>query len=125
MPSRILVVDDYPNTAEMFRRWLNRSATEIRTARDGLEAVNAAEEFRPNLILLDLDLPTLSGFEVVERVRQQPWGKDIIVIGMSGLPDPYDPERAGTAGFDAFLLKPVDYARLVELVRSLFPPKDC
>jgi CheY-like chemotaxis protein len=121
MPCRILIVDDYPEAAEILERWLKRSGNEIKTATDGLQALRTAEEFLPDVMLLDMDIPKLSGFEVAYRIRQQPWGRNMIVIGLTGWLALEERQRGENACFDAFLLKPVTYAQLSALLTDFLP----
>jgi DNA-binding response OmpR family regulator len=120
MAGRILIVDDYPNAAEILRRWLNHSGREIRTASDGLQALETAEQFLPHVILLDIDIPKLSGFEVAQRIRQQPWGRNTILIGLTGWVQSETRVRADIAGFDALMFKPLNYSQLSALVGAFF-----
>ena len=77
MPERrILVVDDNQDSARSMARLLKLLGNEVRTAHDGLEAVEAAEEFRPEVILMDVGMPRLNGYEAARRIREQPWGRD-------------------------------------------------
>jgi CheY-like chemotaxis protein len=92
---------------------------DIRTARDGVEAVGAADEFRPDVILLDIGLPKLSGYEVARKIRHQPWGKAIVLIATTGWGQDTDKQRSQEAGFDHHLVKPVDPPALFELLATL------
>jgi CheY-like chemotaxis protein len=123
MPGRILIVDDYRNTAEIIGRWVQRSdkQREVKTAVDGLQALRTAEEFLPDLILLDIHIPKLSGFEVAEKIRQQPWGAGIVLVGLSGWISPDERRRIQESGFNALLLKPLNYEELSRLLGELFP----
>ena len=81
---------------------------EIRTAHDGLEAVEAAEAFRPDVILLDIGLPKLNGYEACRRIREQPWGKDMVLVALTGWGQEEDRRRSEEAGFNHHMVKPVD-----------------
>jgi CheY-like chemotaxis protein len=123
MPGRILIVDDYRNTAEIIGRWVQRSdkQREVKTAVDGLQALQTAEEFLPDLILLDIHIPKISGFEVAQKIRQQPWGAGIVLIALSGWISPDDRQRIQESGFNALLLKPLNYEELSRLLVEFFP----
>ena len=121
MPSRVLIVDDYPRAAEILSRWLVRQGREVRTACDGLQALEAAEEFLPDLMLVDLMLPNLNGYDLAQKIRQQPWGKTVILIALSGWFGPGDLERGREAGFNNFLLKPFGREELSTVLAEYFP----
>lgn len=116
---RILVVDDNPDTARALVRLLDVTGSKTHKASDGLEALHAAEEFRPEIVLLDLGLPKLSGFDVARRIREQPWGANMVLIALTGWGQEGDRRRSAEAGFDAHLVKPVDYGVLVDAVDGL------
>lgn len=116
---RILVVDDYPNAAESLARWLRRLDHEVEVAFDGLEGIEAAEKFRPEVILLDIGMPKLNGYETAERIRQQPWSKQMVLIALTGWGQEGDRERSREAGFDLHLVKPVDYAQLAAFLAQM------
>jgi DNA-binding response OmpR family regulator len=88
-------------------------------AHDGLEAIEAVEKYRPEVVLLDIGLPNLSGHDVCKRVREQSWGKDIVVIALTGWGQEEDRRKSEEAGFDGHLVKPVDYDELLRLLGSL------
>ena len=88
-------------------------------AHDGMEAVAAIEANRPEVVLLDIGLPKLDGHEVCRRIREQPWGKDIVVIALTGWGQEDDRRKSEEAGFNGHLVKPVDYDKLLELLGEL------
>jgi CheY-like chemotaxis protein len=94
---------------------------EVKTAVDGLQALQTAEEFLPDLILLDIHIPKISGFEVAQKIRQQPWGAGIVLIALSGWISPDDRQRIQESGFNALLLKPLNYEELSRLLVEFFP----
>jgi len=101
---------------------LQRKGHAIRTAHDGLDAVAVAEAFRPDVMLLDIGLPKLDGYEVAYRIRQQPWGQVMVLIALTGWGQESDRQHSQAAGFDHHLVKPVDPAELVRLLASLPAP---
>jgi CheY-like chemotaxis protein len=113
---RILVVDDYPNAAEGLARWLRRMGNDVRTALDGTEGIQVAEQFRPNIALLDIGMPKLSGYEMAKRIREQPWGERMMLVALTGWAQVEGEQGTRKAGFDAHLVKPVDRADLVALL---------
>jgi len=116
---RILIVDDNRDSADSLSMLLELAGNEIYTAHDGVEAVAAIEKHRPEVVLLDIGLPKLDGHEVCRRVREQPWGKDIVVIALTGWGQEDDRRRSEEAGFNGHLVKPVDYDKLLELLGTL------
>jgi signal transduction histidine kinase len=112
-PLRILVVEDHRDGAETIAELLSRLGHRVRTVHDGGAAVVAAEEFRPDLVLLDIGLPTLSGYDVCHRIRSQPWGSGITIVAMTGWGDAEAQRKARAAGFDRHLVKPIDEQSLL------------
>ncbi len=115
---RILIVDDNRDAAESLELLLRIEGNTTYIAEDGLEAVAAIEKHRPDLVLLDIGLPKLNGYEVCRRVREQPWGKDIVVVALTGWGQDDDRRRSAEAGFDGHLVKPVDHEKLLALLSS-------
>ena len=113
---RILVVDDYPNAAEGLARWLRRMGNDVRTALDGAEGIQVAEEYRPDIVLLDLGMPKLGGYEAAEKIREQPWGKRMMLVALTGWAQEEEDKTVRKAGFDAHLVKPVDRKELAALL---------
>jgi CheY-like chemotaxis protein len=83
-----------------------------------LEAISAAEHFRPEVVLLDIGLPKLNGHDVCRRIRGEPWASEISIIALTGWGQQEDRERTRAAGFDAHVVKPIDFANLAELLES-------
>lgn len=115
----ILVVDDHEQNLELLTAYLDDLGAEIRQARDGLEAVQAVAERRPDLILLDVMMPRMSGFQVCGKLKSDPATKDIPIVVVTALNEVADVERAVELGADDFLTKPVNRLELVTRVRSL------
>jgi CheY-like chemotaxis protein len=107
MKKRILVADDYEDSARAMATIIKLMGHEVCVAKDGDEAIRVAEEFRPDLILLDIAMPVVDGYDVCQHVRQQPWGASVILVAMTGWSADKFRERALEAGFDHFLVKPV------------------
>ncbi len=116
---RILVVDDNRDAAESLAMVLQLNGHETRLAHDGLDAMQAAEAFRPDLVLLDIGLPKLNGYEVARRLRGEAWGKDMFVAALTGWGQDEDRKKSRDAGFDAHLVKPVDPDTLMKLLATL------
>lgn len=109
---RILVVDDNKDSADSMAMLLRLRGNDIRTAHDGLEAVQVAETFHPELMLLDIGLPKLNGYEVARFIRQQPWGRDVVLVALTGWGQDEDRRRSREAGCDFHIVKPVEFATL-------------
>jgi PAS domain S-box-containing protein len=116
---RILVVDDNVDSARSLALLLRIAGHETFTAHDGQAAVEAAETLEPDVVLLDLGLPKLSGYEVCRQIRQQDWGKDAVLIALTGWGQDDDRRKTQEAGFDAHLVKPVEYRVLSKLIADL------
>ncbi len=115
---RVLVVDDDPDSADALARLLRLMGSQVQTAYDGLAAVDAAEQFRPHVVLLDLDMPRLDGYEACRRLRQQPWAQRVRMVALSGWGRREDRERTHAAGFDGHLVKPVGRADVEALLEE-------
>jgi CheY-like chemotaxis protein len=116
---RILVVDDNHDAAKSLAMLLTMGGHETSTSFDGLGAIEAAASFRPDVIFLDIGLPKLSGFEVARRIRQEPWGKAMVLVAVTGWGQDESRLQTADAGFDGHLVKPVEYSTLVTLLTSL------
>jgi CheY-like chemotaxis protein len=107
-PIRILVVDHNRDSAEMMATLLTFGGHEIHMANDGLAAVDAATNLQPDVIFLDIGLPTLNGFEAARRIRARQFGKRPLLVAVTGWSEDVDRRRSEGAGFDAYLVKPID-----------------
>jgi len=116
---RIVIVDDNRDSAESLAMLLEITGNQTFMAHDGLEAIDVIEQQRPEVALLDIGLPGLSGHEVCRRVREQPWGKDMVMIALTGWGQEDDRRKSVEAGFNGHLVKPVDYDNLLELLNTL------
>ena len=115
-PLRVLLVDDNVDTVLSFSLLLEACGHHVRTARDGLEAVQAALDYRPDLVLLDIGLPGLNGYEVAKRLRQDPGFANVVLVAVTGYGQNADRQASMEAGFNHHLVKP---ARLEQLQRIL------
>lgn len=120
VPRRILVVDDNPDAASSLAMLLELSGHQIRIAHDGMSALGEAELFRPDLVLLDIGLPKLNGYDVCRRIREQPWGRNMIIVALTGWGQDEDRRRSTAAGFNGHMVKPVDYNTLMKLLATKF-----
>lgn len=113
---RILVVDDNRDSAKTMAMMLKLLGHTTETAHDGEEALGTAEAFQPNVVLLDIGLPKLNGFEVAKRIREQNWGRSMFLAAMTGWGQDEDRRKSQEAGFNTHLVKPVDLATLTRLL---------
>jgi PAS domain S-box-containing protein len=116
---RILVADDFPQSADTLARLLRHDGSEVRVAQDGLEAFETAADFRPDVVVLDIAMPKLNGYEAARKIRSQPWGKQMVLIALTGWGQQQDRRRTQEAGFDAHLTKPVNYGAIMEILAKL------
>jgi PAS domain S-box-containing protein len=116
---RILVVDDNRDAADSLAMVLSMAGHEVRTAYDGVEAVRTAANYRPDLVLLDIGLPKQNGYEAARQIRQEPWGKDMFLVALTGWGQEEDKRRATEAGFNHHLTKPIDPAVLEGLLANI------
>jgi CheY-like chemotaxis protein len=116
---RILVVDDIRDSATSMAMMLRLTGNQVRTAHDGVEAIKVAESFRPQVILMDVGMPRLNGYEATQRIREQPWGRSAIIIALTGWGQEGDKERSREAGCDGHLVKPVSLPDLEKLLAEL------
>jgi PAS domain S-box-containing protein len=116
---RILVVDDNRDSANSMAIMLKLMGNEVRTAHDGIEAIETAQEFRPKAILMDLGMPRLNGYEATRRIREQPWGRGMLIIALTGWGQEADRSQSQEAGCDGHLVKPVNLSDLESLLTQL------
>jgi two-component system, cell cycle response regulator DivK len=120
--ARILVVEDEPNNLELALRIVRHAGHEATVATDGFAALELARDQRPELILLDLQLPRLDGWSVVKLLRKEPWAKHVPIVAVSASAAPGDEKRAIEAGCTAFLAKPYYPSALRDVLVRHLPP---
>lgn len=118
-PFRILVVDDNVDSAISMAMLLRMSGNETRIAHDGEAALQMADSFKPDLVLLDIGLPKLDGYEVARRIRSQPWGVAMQLVAVTGWGQEEDRRNTAQAGFDQHMVKPVDLESLDKLMAHM------
>jgi CheY-like chemotaxis protein len=118
---RVLVVDDDRDAAESLEMLLKFEGHEIYKAHDGADAVKTAERVRPDVILMDIGLPIVNGYEACRRIRAHAWGAAIVMVAITGWGQEDDREQSRTAGFDLHLVKPFDHAELLRVVALAGP----
>jgi two-component system, OmpR family, alkaline phosphatase synthesis response regulator PhoP len=117
--ARVLIADDNPQGVELLDAYLADTGYEVATAFDGDETLRKVGEWHPDLVLLDIMMPKISGFEVCKRLKAHPVTRDVAVLMITALDQPSDVERAVEAGTDDFLTKPINQTDLLRRVRAL------
>lgn len=121
--ARVLVVDDNEDAADSLATLLGVMGYEVRTAYDGPEAITAADEFKPEVALLDIGLPRLSGYDIARHVRESR-GRDVLLVAITGWGQEEDRRKAREAGFDHHFTKPADFGVLLELIGNELRQRD-
>lgn len=116
---KVLVVDDNRDAATSLAMMLKLMGNEATTAHDGQEALDVAAVYRPDLVLLDIGMPKMNGYEVARQIRQQAWGKGMVLVALTGWGQEEDRRRSHEAGFDALMTKPIEPAALEQLLGTL------
>jgi CheY-like chemotaxis protein len=116
---RILVVDDNRDSAESLATLLRLLGNEVRTAHDGRQGLEAAAAYHPDLVLLDIGLPGLNGYEVARRLRTEPNPHRAVLVALTGYGGEEDRRRSLAAGFDHHMVKPIDFDALRALLASI------
>jgi two-component system CheB/CheR fusion protein len=119
LSGRILVVDDLNDAAASLALVCELYGAQARVACSGKEALKFGEEFQPDVVLMDIGMPHMDGYEAARRLRAESWGKNVVLIALTGWGRQADVEAARAAGFDGHLLKPVSAEALVELITEL------
>ena len=120
---RLLVADDLRDTADALAILLRALGHEVATAYDGESALATGEAFQPEIVLLDIGMPRLSGYDACRRMRERPWGRDAFIIALTGWGQDEDRRQSEGAGFDCHIVKPPDTARLAELLAAGRPAR--
>ena len=115
-PLRVLVADDNADSAESLALLLQMMGHEVRTELDGARAVETAQAFQPQVVLLDLGMPQLNGYEAARRIRALPGGDQVVLIAQTGWSQPEDRQRSRDAGFDHHVVKPIPAGALEKLL---------
>jgi len=119
LQGRVLVVDDLDDAAASLGMLCELHGAEVRVALDGQEALRVCEAFRPDIVLMDITMPNMDGYEAARRIRAEEWGVAPLLIALTGWGRDRDIEAARDAGFDGHLLKPVDPESLVQVITDL------
>lgn len=116
---RVLVVDDNTDAASTLGMLIEMLGHDVKTADGGLQAIALAEAFRPQVIFMDLGMPEMDGFAAAQRIRQQLWGSDVLIVALSGWGQAEDKRKTREAGFDYHLVKPAELAELKQVLARL------
>jgi DNA-binding response OmpR family regulator len=118
-PARVLIADDNPQGVELLEAYLADTGYEVGAAYDGEETLQKVRDWRPDLVLLDIMMPKISGFEVCKRLKADQSTRSVAVLMITALDQPSDVDRAVDSGTDDFLIKPINQTDLLHRVRAL------
>jgi CheY-like chemotaxis protein len=116
---RVVVIDDNEDAAQIMALVLEALGSQVRIAYDGESALKAIAEFRPDVVLLDIGMPGMDGYETCRRIRFEPFGSDVFIVALTGWGQEQDKRHATEAGFDAHLTKPADPAMLERILSAV------
>ena len=122
MPARILVIEDNAANLELLRYLLSHAGHTVLCAVDGVQGLALAQQAQPDLLLCDLQLPGLDGYEVLARLRQEGSTQHLLVLAVTAFSMPDDRQKVALAGFDGYLTKPIEPAQFVQQVELFLPP---
>ena len=118
LPNRILAVDDNQDALTVLRMLLQLKGYQVQTCTSGEQLLQVGEAYGPEVVLLDISMPGMDGYETCRRLREQPWGHSLVVIALTGYGQGEDRQRSHEAGFDGHLTKPIDLAALTSILRK-------
>jgi CheY-like chemotaxis protein len=120
---RILILEHCSHCTTTLSQFVGLLGHEVRTGRDGAEAIDVGNEFRPDVVILHVRPPGQDGYEVARRIRDQPWGTGVTLIALTGAGGKIDERRIREAGFDHHLPNPIDGNALIGLIGRSLPPR--
>jgi CheY-like chemotaxis protein len=115
---RVLVVDDNRESVETLSMLLRLKGHDTRVAQDGEEAIAVADDYKPHVVVLDLSLPGMDGYEIARKLRERPYGANLVLVALTGWTGQDVRDKAAAAGFDFHLLKPVDWPNLEQVLNA-------
>ena len=118
MTKKVLLVDDNVDAADTLEMLLGMDGFQVTTVYDGVAALVAAGDFSPDVVVMDIGMPGMDGYDAARMMRQLPGGEAMVLIALTGWGQPADKSRASEAGFNHHLIKPVDYDTLLKCVRA-------
>lgn len=116
---RILVIDDNKDAADTLSIMLKMKGNDVQTSYNGYDGVATAESFLPDIVVLDIGMPGIDGFQTCNLIRETDWGKSMVIFALTGYGQPSDFRKSTAAGFDAHLIKPVDFGQLLSLIEGM------
>jgi CheY-like chemotaxis protein len=116
---KILVIDDNQDAADTLSMILKLKGNQVEPRYNGSEGIATADSFLPDVVLLDIGMPGLDGYQTCQLIRDADWGKSMSIFALTGYGQPNDFRKSTVAGFDAHLLKPVDLPQLLSLIEGL------
>jgi CheY-like chemotaxis protein len=119
----MLVVDDNHDSAKSLAMLLRLAGNDVQMAFDGEEAVDVATKTHPEVILLDIGLPKLNGYDACRRIREEASGREAVIIALTGWGQAEDRRKSSEAGFDGHLVKPVEHSALLAMLKQLLGTK--
>jgi CheY-like chemotaxis protein len=119
--ARILVIEDNAANLELVRYLLSCSGHAVLEARDGAQGIAMARQDRPDLVICDLQMPILDGYQVLERLRKDPGGARMVIVAVTAFSMPNDRHKVMTAGFDGYLSKPIEPEKFVDQIEAFLP----
>jgi CheY-like chemotaxis protein len=120
---RVLIVDDHEDTAQFLADWLELSGYSARAVNDGPTALRIAQTFQPHVVLLDIGLPVMDGYDLAKRMRELPEVSAARLVAFTGRKQDAQPRHADRVDFDEYLMKPVDPVRVEAVIRRLLSPR--
>lgn len=111
-------MDDNVDSADSLAQLLELLGNEVRTAHDGLAGIAAAGTFRPDVVLMDIGMPKMNGYEACRHIRRQAWGREMVLVALTGWGQDDDRRKTSDAGFDHHFVKPVETATLMKLLAT-------
>ena len=115
-PRRVLLVDDNLDSVETLSMLLRVKGHDSRTAETGEQAIEIADEYQPHIVILDLSLPGIDGYEVAQRLRHRPYGPNLLLVALTGWSGKDIRNKAAEAGFDFHVVKPIDWQQLEQVL---------
>lgn len=119
LPPRVLIIDDNQDAADSMARLLGLTGYDVQVAYDGFVGLALADTLQPTAVLLDLGIPHMDGFEIAHAIRQREWGRQALLIAVTGWSRQQDEAAAQQAGFDCYLVKPVPTTTLLTVLPQL------
>jgi PAS domain S-box-containing protein len=123
LPLRVLIVDDNEDAARLLSMLVRKLGNDVRTASDGRQAIEVAEQFRPQVVLMDIGMPHMNGMDAARHIRPQPWGEGMKLVALTGWGNEEDRMQTREAGFDMHLVKPADLSALEAILATCSPPR--